>query len=369
MIRPSFSSVERILACPGSAHLPQHDYRTDAATAGDERHGDAEAAAVLGAHEDLPWQVRKLLEPGDVLAAECAMAIDVSDDTARALGHIAWRDYSGLRPFEIPGTIDLNVANERRILVVDYKGFEPVTPAAVNPQLASGALAMARASGRDEVDVAIVYLGASWKPADVATLGALELDMHAARLREMMTSTDRTLNVGPWCKYCHAFTSCPEQRQLAEQAGGGALAVRVEAMMPFQDDGEAAQVYDLWQRVKVLSKRMGDALHARAAERPIPLGNGKMFGRHQKLGNEKLDGDVVYATVKAQFDQDTADAAVARVATKKRLEHALKGKRGAMKCVLDAVREAGGATRAATTTIEEYDPTPRLVSAEPEAGL
>jgi hypothetical protein len=370
MIRPSASSVERVLACPGSAHLPQHDYHTAYADAGDDRHGDAEAAAVLGATEDLPWQVRKLLEPGDVLSAECAMAYDVSDDTARALGHIAWRDYERhLRPFEVPATIDLIVYGERRILVVDYKGFEEVTPAATNPQLATGALAVARASGRDEIMVAVVYLGASWKPADIATLCVFDLDMHAARLREMMTSVDRSLHAGPWCKYCHAFLSCDEQKRFAAEAGGGALAVRVEAMIPFQDDEDAAEAFDLYERVKLVAQRMRAALYARAAERPIPLRNGKMFGPHTKLGNEKLDGDVVYATVKDRYGQDVADAAVARHATKTRLEAALKGKRGAVKAVLDAVRAAGGAARSSGTTIEEYEPGPRLVEApeEPKA--
>ena len=364
MNRPSASSVERVLACPGSAHLEQHDYRSVYAEAGDDRHGDAEAAAVLGAHEDLPWQVRKLLEPGDVMAAECAMAYDVSDDTSRALGHIAWRDYSGLRPFEIPMTIDLIVYGENRVLVVDYKGFEGVTPAALNPQLATGALAVARASGRDEVTVAIVYLGASWKPADVATLCVFDLDVHAARLREMMASTSRELVTGKHCKYCHAFISCPEQKRLAEEVGRGAIAMRVESMIPFSDDDDAAEAYDLLQRIKTVQTRLSAALYARAAERPIPLRNGRMFGPHAKLGNEKLDGDVVYATVKELHGQAAADAAVVRSATKTRLEAALKGKRGAAKAVLDAVRAAGGATRSQGTAIEEYEPRPVLVAPE-----
>lgn len=373
MIRPSASSVERVLACPGSAHLAQHDYHTEYAAQGDERHGDAEAAAVLGAHEDLPWQVRKLLEPGDVMSAECAMAYDVSDDTARALGHIAWRDYRGLRPFEVPMTIDLIVYGERRILVVDYKGFEPVTPAAVNPQLATGALAVARASGRDEVTVAIVYLGASWKPADVATLCVFDLDMHAARLREMMTSTDRSLHVGPWCKYCPAFIAgpgmCPEQRKIADQAGNGAIAVRVEAMIPFSNDGEAAEAYDLLQRIKTVVSRLSAALYARAAERPIPIGNGKMFGRHTVLGDREYDGPTVHAVVAEQLGRDVADRVVEMVASQAQFERVVKPlvKRGQFaatkKAVFGKVEELGKMQRKETIEICEYEPGPRLVAA------
>lgn len=367
MSRPSASAVERQLACPGSAHLPHSDYRTPEAEAGSGRHEDVEVAAVLGAEHDLPWQVRKLLEPGDVLSTECAMAYDCSDDTARALGHIQWRDYQGLRPFEIPMTLDLIIYGARRIIVLDYKGYKEVASAAENAQLATGALAVARASGRDEIVVAIVYLGASWKPADVATLSAFDLDMHAARLREMMTSTDQSLHVGPWCEYCAAFNAadgsiqCPEQQKLALAAAGGELAVRIESMIPFDNDDDAAAAYDLLDRIKLVAKRLSAALYARAAERPIPLGGGRMFGRIEKLGNEKLDGDVVYEVVKELHGQDVADAAVVRSATKKRLDEALKGKRGAPALVLKEVRDRGGATRTAGTAYEEYDVGPRLV--------
>jgi hypothetical protein len=367
MIRPSASSVERLLACPGSAHLPQTEYHTADADAGTARHEDVEVATMIGDLEGLPWQVRKMLEPGDVFSTECAMAYDCSDDTARALGHIKWRDYSDLRPFEIPMTLDLVIYGEKRIAVVDYKGFQEVTSAAENAQLATGALAVARAAGRDEITVAIVYLGASWRPADVAVLSVFELDMHAARLREMMTSSDRSLHVGPWCKYCHAFTSkdgqiqCPEQRKLAESAGGGEIAMRVESMIPFASDDDAADAYDLLQRIRVVVKRMSDALYARAAERPIPLRSGKMLGPVSKQGNEKLDGDVVWNTVKELYP-GLEDTAVVRTATKSRLTETLKGKRGAVPAVLKEVAKRGGITRKATTAIEEYDVGPRLVT-------
>lgn len=371
MIRVSASSVERQLACPGSAHLPQHDYLTAAAAAGSDRHEDAEIAALLGGIDDLPWQVRKLLEPGDVLSAECAMAYDVSDDTARALGHISWRDYSPhLRPFELPMTIDLIVYGERRILVVDYKGYRPVTPAAVNPQLLTGALAVARASGRDEIMVAIVYLGASWLPADVATLSVFELDMHAGTLREMVASSDRSLHAGPHCEYCHAFLSCPEQKALAVRAGDGQIAVRVEAMIPFDDDDEAREAYDLYQRIRVVATRMRAALTARAAERPIPLGGGRFFGPQQKQGDREYDGPAVHAVVSAipGLGRDVADKVVEMVATQAKFETVVKPlvKRGKFaetkRAVFDAVERLGKMSRKSTTEICEYTAGPRLVT-------
>ncbi len=258
-------------------------------------------------------------------------------------------------------TLDLVVHSDRRILLIDYKGYKRVTPAAVNPQLATGALALARASGRDEITVAIVYLGASWLPADVATLSVFELDMHAVRLREMLTSSDRGLHTGPWCEYCHAFLACPEQKVLALRAGNGEIALRVESMIPFHGDAEATEGYALYQQVRIVATRMRAALTARAIERPIPLGSGRFFGRVDKQGNEKLDGDTVHRVVTQLHDRETADRAVIRSATKTRLDDALKGKRGAAKAVLDAVRTAGGATRSAGSEIAEYDAGPRLV--------
>lgn len=379
MTLASASGVERQLACPGSGHLPQADYRTPDAESGNARHEDAEIAALIGDLDGLPWQVRKLLEPGDVLAAECALAYDVSDDTARALGHIKWRDYRDLKPFEIPMTLDLVVYGERRILYVDYKGYEPVAPAAENAQLLTGALALARASGRDEIDVAIVYLGASWRPADVATLSVFDLDVHAARLRDMVTSQDRTLNVGPWCKYCHAFVAvdgqiqCPEQRALAKQAEGGELAMRVETMIPFSRDEDALAAFEMRDRIKLLLQRIDAALYARAAERPIPLGGGRMFGRHTRPGKREYDGRKVHAAVAKRFGRDVADKVVEMESTQVRFREVIQPlvKRGkyetTRKEVFNEVEALGGLTRKTLTSVVEYDTGPRLVTDEPEA--
>ncbi|HEU4726483.1 MAG TPA: PD-(D/E)XK nuclease family protein, partial [Kofleriaceae bacterium] len=355
MIRISASAIPRLLACPGSGHLPHADYRTAYADAGHERHAEQESAADLGDHDGLDPRVQALLEPGDQLATECSFAYDASDDTARALGHLARRDYQELRPFEIPGTIDLLVVGARRILVVDYKGIEEVDPAAENAQTLTYALMVARATGRDEIVVAIIYLAAPWRAADVATITAFDLDGHAARLRSLVTSTDRMLWTGKHCKYCPAFLACPEQKQLGDDAGGGALAVRVESMIPFASDDDARMAYELRGKVRVFLQRLEAALFARAAERPIPLGNGKMFGRHTKLGNEQLDGDTTYEVVREMHGQAVADAAVIRSATKTRIKEALK--RAGIKVapaereVLAAVRARGGATRKETTEI------------------
>lgn len=362
MIRASASAMPRLLLCPGSAHLRQADYQSAHANAGDERHAEAESAADTGG--ELDRRVQALIRPGDELAAECSFAYDVSDDTGRGLGHLAKRDYRDLRPFEIPGTVDLLIRGNSRVCVVDYKSFEDVEPAATNAQLATYALMVARAAGVDEVTVAVVYLATPWRPADIATLYAFDLDAHADRLRALMVGGDKSLHVNRHCKYCPSFHDCPEQAQLASDAGGGALAMRVEAMIPFAQDDEAADAYELMKRIGILYGRVKAALVARATERPIPLRSGKMFGRVHKSGNEKLDGDVVYEVVKAHHGQELADAAVVRTATKKRLGDVLKGKRGAVLTVLKEVKVLGGISQKASEAIEEYDPGLKIVTDE-----
>jgi len=55
---------------------------------------------------------------------------------------------------------------------------------------------------------------------------------------------------------------------------------------------------------------------------------------------------------------------VVRTATKTKLTEVLKGKRGAVPAALKAVRERGGITQKPTTSIEEYDVGPRLITDE-----
>lgn len=373
MIRVSASAIPRLLACPGSGHLPHADYRTGYADAGQERHADQETAADLGDHGELDPRVQALLEPGDRLAAECSFAYDASDDTARALGHLARRDYQELRPFEIPGTIDLFIIGERRVLVIDYKGIEDVEQAAENKQTLTYALMVARVTGRDEVTVAIIYLAAPWRAADVATLTAFDIDAHAARLRALVTSTDRTLTTGRHCKYCPAFLACPEQKQLGDDAGGGALAVQVETMIPFERDDDARAAYELRAKVRVFLQRLDAALFARAAERPIPLGNGRMFGKHTTLGDREYDGPAVHAVVAAhrQLGRDVADKVVEMIASQAQFERVVKPlvKRGKFAAiareVFGEVERIGKMQRKERTEVSEFTPTLQLAEAPP----
>ncbi len=367
MNRLSASAVPRALACPTSLVLPQQDYRTAYADAGSDRHAEMEDAADRGAHDELPEAVRSLIRPGDRLASEISFAYDASTGEARTLGHVRDRQYGALGPFEITGTIDLLIVGNGRIIVVDYKGFEEVTHAEDNAQLATYALMAARTYGYQEVTVVVVYLVANRKPT-IAVLDHDDLRFHDGVLRSLQVrvaaaakSPEAHAVIGRHCRYCPAFLSCAKQKALAIDVQTGIVPLRVESMMPLDDDEKANDALELTAILGTLKKRLDAAIYARAHERPIQLRNGKLFGPRTVNGNEKIDADIAYEVVRAKYGQAIADTAVERKATKKKLREALafvagKGKVAATEReALALIDERGGIEKTTKTVVEEYD--------------
>lgn len=366
----SSSKLELLDRCEGAFTLPWRDSPNPHSEAGTERHAADEQAIAGG---DVPDEYTERW-PGLTWRAEVRYVYDISSDTARCVGTGSNRDYGDLRPFEVPGTVDVEGRGDGLLVVIDRKGFEEQTPADRHPQVRFLALAAARVQSADRIVVAIRPEIGPMDVVEVDPVFDLDVIAHDVKQRVFRAAAVRSearagrvvqFNAGRWCRWCPAFDDCPKQAELR------ALVVRDEedpdlAMQTFVDDESAAEVHALWKRIGILYKRIGEQLYRHSAVRPIPLANGKMFGPHQKPGNEKLDGDVVYAVTKEIHGQAIADAAVIRSATKKRLEDALRGKRGAAKAVLEAVRGRGGATRTAATTIGEYTPGPVLVSDEPK---
>lgn len=363
----SSSRLSLAADCPGAFTLPWRDSPNAYSDAGNERHEGDEIAINSG---DVPEEYTSRW-PGLTWRAESAYAYDISSGTSRHLGYGINRAYGELSPFEVPGTIDAEGRGDGLLVVVDRKGFEAQEPAVRHRQVRFLALAAARHQPAERIVVAIrPELG----PMDVADLDpGFDLDVVAHEVRQLVLDTARLrsearagvrmpeFKIGRHCRWCPGFDACPKQAELR------ALVVRQDddpelAIQTFVDDESATAVYELWRRVGILHKRIGEQIHRHAAVHPIRLSNGKMYGRVDKQGNEKLDGDVVYGVVKSHFGQEVADAAVARQATKKRLESTLKGKRGAVAAVLTEVRALGGATRSAGYEFTEYEPGPRLVA-------
>lgn len=372
----SASAVPRLLACAASAVLPQTPYSTSYAEAGKARHLDMEVAVDLGDIAGLPEEIQRVIRPSDKLLAEHSFAIDVSTGIARYLGRVPNREYHKvvprLGPFEIPGTLDLLIIGTDRLIVVDRKSFEEVEPADRNTQTLTYAVSVARYYGLDEVTVVIIY---EFRRPSIATLDVLDLDAHAERLKKLYGDVARAkiepnkyLATGSHCKYCEAFHDCPRQKALAVDAETGLIALRVGQTLPLNDDAEAAWAIDLLAELKRLSTRLHAAIETRAKARPIPLATGKMFGPRDKFGNEKIDGNVLYDVMLAKHGKALAELAAPRKATKKALREALEfaGAESSLdeaeRALLAEVKARGGLKRDVKTTVEEYEPGPRLVA-------
>lgn len=363
----SSSKLELVAACEGSITLPWRDSPNEHSEAGTARHADDEEAINAG---DVPAEYAERW-PDLTWRAEVAYVYDIAADTSRYVGCGVGRDYGTLGPFEVPGTIDAEGRDNGQLVVVDRKGFERQEPAERHRQVRFLALAAARHQPAERITVAIrPEIG----PMDVAEVDPVfdlrqvahsvrKLVLDSARVRSEAHQGTRmpTFTVGRHCRWCPAFEDCPKQKELR------ALVVRDEedpelALSTFVDDQSAADVLQLWKRIGILHKRIGEQLYRHAAVRPIHAGPGRMFGKVIKEGNERLDGDKVHEAVAQLFGPELADRAVVRHATKTRLESTLKGKRGAVPAVLKLVRERGGSERKATTAIEEYEIGPRLVT-------
>jgi hypothetical protein len=363
----SASALPRLFACPGSAALPQARTTSQWAEAGTERHAEKEASVVAGDLEFLPERIRAAIPDGAEVVAEIAFAYDLATGRCRELGRGIGRNYGALAPTEIPGTVDLLAVAPDRLVVVDHKGYLAVGDAGADEQTAFYALAAAAACGKDDVTVAIGYEARS------PSIGKLDvLDHHAFhdRLVRLVAEIGRQLakvaaghlpdvSEGPGCRYCPGAHACPAKVALVRRLVTGGEADDLELMLPLDDD-TAREAYVRLGHAKNLLKRIERAIYARAADAPIPLGDGRYFGKRTTRGNEQLNGEVVHQVLVEKYGIETADTAVTREATKTSLKEALrfvagKGKlTAAEKDVLAEVRARGGARREDREQLVEY---------------
>ena len=360
----SASKLELGMLCPSAFALPHLDTRVSGSDPerGKEEHAEHEATIAAG---DVPEDLSSRW-PGYSWQAEVKMFYDLANDVGGITGHGSDRGYEDRGPFVVFGTADaLGISPDHSHLVVlDRKGFNEQTPALRNPQVSILALAATRALRISRADVAIApKMGAM----DVATLEPLDLDAFAIEAKAALVTVVRaqearfngiplTFNEGRHCLYCPATAACPAKQALALQ-----LRNEPALRLDLTKDADAADAYDFAQKVRQLLKRLDGALYARAAERPIPLSDGRVFGQVVKPGTEKLDGDTVWRVVADKHGRDIADTAVIRTATKTRLKEALQfagveSVAAAEREVLKEVRELGGATRKETTAIEAVEP-------------
>lgn len=404
MIRPTASSMERVLRCPGHMALPLVHTTSPAAERGTAIHAYLEAVgggadpeeALADVHDD--WRpICSLIDFTRLpkgLAAEVAFAYDIVKGTARELGRGLGRKYEGLGPYEIAGTADIVGVSEDAVYVADFKtGWGDVPPAAENIQLRTLALMAARVFDRDRAIVSIRRIkenGSSW--GDQAELDEFDLDAFAAELKPLRVRIAEAqeqaakrggvpdVSVGHWCRHCPAWSSCPANQALIARVASGAEFDSWEARKPLSP----AAAGEAWERVKVIKsllRRVEDSvLAARHEYGELPLPSGKVLREVIEPGNEQLDGRVVFAVAKELLGDDVAEQAIEIDASKAQLARALKvaAKEGIIPArsaakkereVLDEVRRRGGAQRPMRTKLVEVDVEPAQAPAADAGSL
>jgi len=358
------SALPRLFACPGSSALPHANTTSDDAEAGTKRHEIREAQLKSEGLSSLPRRVLDLIPGASLAAAEVACAYDVAAGKVRQLGVGIQRDYGGIAPTEIAGTLDLIVASSTAVLALDWKGHARLGRPSHHEQVMFAGLCASQLFPGRAVIVAIGYAD-DWIDHD--HVDDLDLDAFAVRLPALLeaVAAQRSRKIpdvaeGGHCQHCPAMHACPAKVALMRRLTSGAEADDLELMMPL-DDNTARVAYERLKAARHLLARVERAIYARAAEHPIPLGNGKVLGKRTVRGNEKLDGDIAYEVLRDQRGQSCADMAVRRTATKKAIGEALRWslvgnetQRSAEETTLREIRARGGATREESERIEEY---------------
>lgn len=369
MSNPTASGLGRVISCPSSEALPHTKSSGSYAAAGTARHTYLENVAAMGreaALEQVPDEHREMCEDIDLegmptnLACEVAFAWDWVTGEARELGRGLARDYSDCTETEIAGTIDTLGVSDDGLYVGDYKGFEYVS-ARGNPQLLFSAMCAAKVYGKESATLEITNIrGAenlrNRSHVDTFDLADFEVQLRAAIAMANSIKSGQlspNYNQGDHCKYCPAFDSCPAKTALIRtMVEGEPTAIITEE--------NAADAYAKYIQMKAMMAKVSTAIHAYAKERPIPLPNGREFGAREKLGNEKLDGDIVYEAIRDQLGQDAADIAVQRTATKTGIAKAVKAAKpdgtikAAQERILATVRHNGGSKRSASVVVDEH---------------
>lgn len=369
------SALPRGFVCLASLVHPQRDYRTADAEAGNDRHAKRETELLSKDYAELPPEIAERLETYNNVTPEVAMAIDIATGAARIIGRSLQRKYGELAPFEIAGTTDVLAVDmddrgrARRVLVGDWKGHDPeVEGPATNKQTFHNALCAARIFGVPEVEVFISRVGCAPR---FATLDVFELDAFFDALRQLNLSAAAAGEnpaahevEGSHCRYCNATAACTKKRALALEVMNGEASRRLDVLLPLETPDQAARALAFGEKLKQLVKRIEGSVRAWAGERPIPIGNGKMWGRVVEEGNEELDPDIVYEVVRETYGQAIADKAVHREAAKTWLKEALRAAGAkpltkAEETVLDEIRKRAGVRRKPTEKWKEF-PAPAL---------
>jgi len=351
------SKLELATSCPSAFSLAWRDDRTVDSDTGRANHAALERRIIEG---DIPEALTTTFPNVTQWFAETRMAWNVATHTGRIIGHGGGRDYSSLGPTEMGGTNDVYGVDGDRVIVVDWK-LRYFTKAEENLQLRWYAMTLASALGLKFATVAIFpEVGAP----SIAELDDWHFDAFATRLEAITLAVNKPTteyNVGPQCRHCPAFLSCPQNHHELALVKSGATDIQILSL-PLETDEGAAATYDLLVKLETLAKRVRSAVIARSMERPIPLsgGLGLVYGPRPVAGARRIDGDKAYELIRSTYNQEIADAAVTRDATQVSIKAAFAAAKIApepeMKKLMKMLESAGAVTQKDSVKIEAHVP-------------
>jgi hypothetical protein len=213
---------------------------------------------------------------------EVAIAIDPRAGSARLLD-TKGRDYSGVGPHEIPGTLDLVRVEDDRVVVVDIKtGQQAHTePAATNTQLHNYALGICRATGRDAALVIVAMIDENGVFETRAELDGFDLVTVETELVATLDAIPEARpQPGMHCRelWCPALAVCPATRQATQLlAPGDPIPVDLAS----QPDAVLESVIARVKTIRSLCDHVEESVRAEADTRGgIALGDGRVWGRY-----------------------------------------------------------------------------------------
>lgn len=402
----SASGEGRASHCAPAYALPAQHVQNEDATRGTIRHGFMRRLFAMPHEKALeltPESERAYCESIDleglpldpaIYRPEVAFAFDVKTLTARELGADLERRYD-VGPTEIPGAADVSGRDASMVEIWDWKfhGFEAHTePIATNGQMRFLALAAARAAGVSAARICLVHFGddgAWWLEDD--ELDAFELDSIEAEVvatfarveaARAVVAAGHTPDVtrGPWCRWCPASAACPAVTGLVHSLALNPMQI-VDALRAILTPETAATARERLKEIKNAVALADAALRMFAEEQPIPLGEGRYYGRVM-VADDEIEATKAHEVLERLYGRKAADAAMTWTTSKEGIKRGVKvaqseakatGAKVTQKALFEdamrAIDDAGAIAHGTRPTLKEFTGRPALASPTPHLAV
>lgn len=241
------------------------------------------------------WWTEFASSKRDNWRAEVTYAFDAVSRSVRELGQNLERRYeeAGIRPTEIPVTVDMVFDEDEKSFVYDWKTGVHKSRQEVHAhsQLRAGAYCAARVMGRPFGIIIIVYIdedGVSPHQAELSEFDFAAIEEELVGLYNAVINSPSP-SPGPHCAemWCPAIMSCPAPKQAQKDVEDGAkspsTAVIVSNAAAIRSKEQAATMYAKLKQHDALSEACWRALNAYVdANGPVPLPDGREYAAVEK---------------------------------------------------------------------------------------